>query len=377
MNPKKWWFILKGTFKEFGQDNVMRLSAALAYYAMFSLGPLLVIAVGVAGLAFGHESVRHQIEHQLKGMLGAGSAKTLDSMMSAQKHGSGLVSTIVGIVALLFGAGGVFGQMQDALNTIWGVKAKPGAGIWALIRARFLSLSMVLGTGFLLLISMALTTFLTAVTGSLGSKLPVSEALAHGLNFVVSFAIISVLFAMIFKYLPDVKIPFRKVWVGAIGTALLFTIGKYVLGLYLGRESLRSSYGAAGSVVIILLWVYYASVLLFFGAEFTQVYAKATGAQIEPTKYAVLVTQQERAEEGMGEEKPQAKEKPRTPSRAPAAPGARAHGSPAWARAGTPGEVIHRDPWGFVGLMLVAGFAGSLVLRSKWLRKGLRLYFAS
>src|SRR5262249_50023490 len=155
-------------------------------------------------------------------LIGENSAKTIDSMMAAQKHGTSLLMTIVGVVALLFGAAGVFGQLQDALNTIWEVKAKPGAGIWAIIQKRFISLSMVLGVGFLLLVSLALSTFLNAVTGSLGSRLPLSEALAHVLNLVVSLGVISVLFAMIFKYLPDVKIPFRKVWIGAIGTALLF-----------------------------------------------------------------------------------------------------------------------------------------------------------
>ncbi|HSU56732.1 MAG TPA: YihY/virulence factor BrkB family protein, partial [Candidatus Dormibacteraeota bacterium] len=287
MNLKKGWPILKGTFTEFGEDNVLRLSAALAYYAMFSIGPLLAIVVGLAGLAFGHESVRRQIEQQLQSMLGGSSAKMIDSMMSAQKHGSSLVTTIVGIVALLFGASGVFGQLQDALNTIWEVKSKPGIGVWGFIRNRFLSFSIVLGVGFLLLVSMALTTFLSAAGGSIASKLGISEAFAHALNFIVSFAVITVLFAMIFKYLPDVKIPFSKVWVGAIGTALLFTLGKYLLALYLGRESTRSSYGAAGSVIIILMWIYYASVILFFGAEFTQVYAKQTGTKIVPDKYAI------------------------------------------------------------------------------------------
>src|SRR5438105_6542172 len=172
MNLKKIWLILKATFSEFGEDNVLRLSAALAYYAMFSIGPLLVIMVGLAGLAFGHESVRRQIEGQLQSMVGGGASKTLSSMMAAQKHGTSVIATIVGLVALLFGAGGVFGALQDSLNTIWEVKSKPGAGIWAMLRARFLSFSMVLGTGFLLLVSMALTTFLSAVTGSVGNKLP-------------------------------------------------------------------------------------------------------------------------------------------------------------------------------------------------------------
>src|SRR2546423_11693130 len=189
MNLKKTWPILKGTFKEFGEDHVVRLSAALAYYAMFSIGPLLVITVGLAGLAFGNETVRRQIEQQLQSMLGEGSAKTLGSMMSAQKHGTSLITTIIGLVALLCGASGVFGQLQDALNTIWEVKSKPGAGIWGLIRARFLSFTMVLGIGFLLLVSLALTTFLSAITNSFGNSLPLSETVVHILNFVVSFAV--------------------------------------------------------------------------------------------------------------------------------------------------------------------------------------------
>src|SRR4029077_15765969 len=255
MSPKKFWLILKGAFAEFSEHNVLRLSAALAYYSIFSIGPLLAIVVGLAGIAFGHEHVRHQIEGQLRSMLGPNSAKTIESMMSAQKYGTSLITTIVGVVAVLIGAGGVFGQLQDALNTIWEVKAKPGTGLWRFIRNRFLSFTMVLGTGFLLLVSTALTTFLTATAGTIGSRLPFSEALIHVLNFIISFGVVTLLFAMIFKYLPDVKIPFRKVWVGAIGTAFLFTVGKYALSLYLGRASTSSTFGAAGSVIIILMWV--------------------------------------------------------------------------------------------------------------------------
>ena len=198
MKMKKLWAILKDTFKEFNEDNVLRLSAALAYYAMFSIGPLLVIVVGVAGVAFGQSSVRDQIQEQLRSMLGPSAEKTISSMMTAQKHGTSVIATIVGIIALLFGAGGVFGQLQDALNTIWEVKPKPGTGIWGMIRTRFLSFTMVLGVGFLLLVSMVITTFLSAATGSLGEYLPIPEALAHILNALISLAVISLLFAMIF-----------------------------------------------------------------------------------------------------------------------------------------------------------------------------------
>jgi membrane protein len=369
MSFKKVLPILKGTFKEFGEDNVLRLSAALAYYAMFSIGPLLVIAVGVAGLVLGQESVRHEIQQQLQSMLGENSAKTLGSMMSAQKHGSSLITTIIGIVVLLFGAAGVFGQLQDALNTIWEVKSKPGTGIWGFIRNRFLSFSMVLGVGFLLLISLALTTFLSAVTGSLGSKLPISEALAHILNFVVSFGVITLLFAMIFKYLPDVKVPLRKVWVGAIVTALLFTVGKYLLALYLGRASTTSSYGAAGSVIVILMWIYYASVILLFGAEFTQVYTNQTGTKVVPTEHAVPVSEQQRAKEGIPQDRSgraQSSDKPRSagPSLQPAA------------RSASAGLAIRQRPSKFIGLMFVAGFAAATVFRLRHLRRGVKMYAA-
>lgn len=369
MSIKKIWSILKCTFTEFSEDNVMRLSAALAYYAMFSIGPLLVIAVGLAGLAFGHQSVRREIEQQLQSMLGPNAANTIDSMMSSQTRQGGIITTILGLVALLFGAGGVFGALQDSLNTIWEVKPKPNLGIRGLIRARFLSLSMVLGTGFLLLVSMAFTTFLSAAAGSIGGKLGISEVLVHIANFVASFGIIALLFAMIFKYLPDVKVPFRKVWVGAILTAFLFTIGKYGLAMYLGRASTTSSYGMAGSVIIILMWVYYASVILFFGAEFTQVYAKQTGTRVVPKKYAEPVTAEERAQQGIPHEGSPA------PQRRPAPKRAEPLRQPA-PQLVTPGTVMRRRPWQFVSLMLMAGFAGGALLKFKSLRKVLRLYTA-
>jgi membrane protein len=368
MNLKKLWLIFKGTFTEFWEDNVLRLSAALAYYAIFSIGPLLVIVVAVASLAFEHQDVRQQIHGQLNSTLGPDSAKMIESMMSAHKQGTSLVTTIVGIVALLIGAGGVFGQLQDALNTIWEVKAKPGTGLWGFIRNRFISFTMVLGTGFLLLVSMALTTFLTAVAGSIGRMLPISEALIHILNFIVSFGVVTLLFAMIFKYLPDVKIPFSKVWVGAIGTAILFTIGKYLLAVYLGRESTKSSYGAAAAVIIILMWVYYASVILFFGAEFTQVYAKQTGAKVVPGEFGIRTKEITRVKEGIPHEK--------TP------PGNKSYPMPGEpilqpaAHAATLADAVRNRPWQLVGVMLAAGFVGATLLRFRLLRKALKVYVA-
>jgi len=231
--------------------------------------------------------------------VGAKSANLVSSMMSAQRTGDSLIATIVGGVALLMGAAGIFGQLQDALNTIWGVATRPGKGMWALIRDRFFSMAMVLGIGFLLLISMVLSAFVAAFAEYLGSLISMPPWVVVGLNDVAAFLVITFLFALIFKVLPDVKIQWRHVWVGAIGTAFLFTVGKLVLGWYLGRESTTSAYGTGAAFIIILLYIYYSSVILYFGAEFTQIWARYHGAKIQPSKYAVLMTDQQRANQGM------------------------------------------------------------------------------
>lgn len=360
---KSIWSILKQTISEFSEDNVLRLSAALAYYSIFSIGPLLAIVVGLAGLAFGSDSVRHQIEQQLQGILGEKSAKTVESMMSAQSHGTSLITTIVGVVALLFGAAGVFGQLQDSLNTIWEVKTKPGAGFWNMLRNRFLSFSMVLGVGFLLLISMALSTVLSALTSHFGGV----GWLAHVLDFAVSFAVVTVLFAMIFKYLPDVHVPWSKVWIGAIGTTILFTIGKILLGLYLGRQSTSSPFGAAGSVILVLMWIYYASVILFVGAEFTQVYAKRTGAKVQPTHYAVRVTVEERAQQGMVS----ADQLNADTTGDPAHPAPATRAKPP---VRSPGDLLRTDTVGVLSLMVTAGFVAGTLLQFKSVRRWTKLF---
>jgi len=213
--------------------------------------------------------------------------------MAARQQGATTVMKVIAIASLLFGATGVFGQLQTSLNIIWGVKSKPGRGVWTFIRNRFLSFGMVLGIAFLLLVSLALSVVLAAFTAEVGKDLPAGILIGRAFDFGFSFVVITVLFAMIFKVLPDVRVPWSKVWVGAIGTSLLFTLGKYLLGLYLGRASTASAYGVAGSVIIVLLWVYYASVILFLGAEFTQIYAKQTGAKVKPTEYAVASVKME------------------------------------------------------------------------------------
>jgi membrane protein len=291
--------MLKETCSDFMQDRALRLSAALAYYAIFSLGPLLLVVVGIAGLFFDEATIQGMSRQQLTDLMGAQAAETIETMAASRKEGTSILSTVLGVIGLLVGASGVFGQLQDSLNTIWEVKPKPGGGIWQFIRNRFLSLTMVLGTGFLLLISLALTTFVSAFADYMGSSANFPEGLIHTLNAVLSFGVIALLFAMIFKFLPDVEVQWRDVLLGAVGTALLFVLGKYLLGLYLGKESTTSTFGAASSVVVILMYVYYSSLILFFGAEFTQVYAKERGAKIVPSENAVPVTEDERAQQGI------------------------------------------------------------------------------
>jgi membrane protein len=366
MNWKTAVNILKGTASEFSKDNVLRLSAALAYYAMFSIGPLLAIVVGLAGLAFGKGGVQQQIHQTLQGMVGENAAKTVDSMMAARQHGTSLLTTIIGGVALLFGAAGVFGQLQDSLNTIWGVKAKPGAGVWAFIRNRFLSLSMVLGIGFLLLISLALSTGLAAFTGTLNRMIPMGDVIAHAVDFVVSFGVVTLLFAMIFKFLPDVKIPWSKVWAGAIVTALLFVLGKYLLGLYLGKQSTASAYGAAGSVIVILLWIYYASVILLSGAEFTQIYARHTGANVKPAKYAVPVTAEERKEQGMSGDNTGSKEPQPVPALVLRG---KDRGAASESSEQLPGKTLYGNAPGPILLMLATSLMAGVLLGLKAFRK--------
>jgi membrane protein len=291
--------VVKETFKEFFEDKALRLAAALAYYAIFSIGPLLFVLVAIAGWIFGDEAVRGQVNDQIKGIVGEQSAKTIESMMAAKKLGTSPITTVLAVITLVFGASGVFGQLQDALNTVWEVKAKPGMGVWSFLRDRFLSMSMVLGLGFLLLISMVLTTATEAMVAKGGQLFPIPDAVTAALSAGLSFGIVTLLFAMIYKFLPDVKLSWGDVWMGALVTAALFTGGKFLLGMYLGREGTASSYGAAGSVVVILLWIYYSSAILLFGAEFTQAYAKLRGHKLEPSRYAMPVTQEARANEGM------------------------------------------------------------------------------
>ncbi len=275
--------LIQETYAEWNKDHASRLAAAMSYYTIFSIAPLLVIAIAVAGLVFGREAAMHQVVGQIRDLVGEDGAQVIQSILqNASKTTSGIVATVVGVVTLLIGASGAFGQLQDSLNTIWEVKPRKGRGVKGVLRDRLLSFSMVLMIGFLLLVSLILSAFLAGVGKYLSDLLPMSSTVLQAMNFGLSLAVTSFLFALIFKVLPDAIIRWRDVWVGAMVTALLFSLGRFLIGLYLGRSSIGSAYGAAGSLVVLLLWVYYSAQILFLGAEFTQVYARKFGLEIVP-----------------------------------------------------------------------------------------------
>lgn len=281
--PRTLWHLIKEAAADWSHDRAPRLGAALAYYTVFSLVPFLVVVIALIGLVLGQEAAQSAILSHIATLVGDQSAAAIKDMIQrADQPSTGLVATGLAVVTLLFGASGVFGQLQDALNTVWGVEPKEGRGVWGFIKDRFLSFVAVLGTGFLLLVSLILSSALAAFGKWFSGLLPLPEALLHLFNFVLSFVVVTGLFALIFKVLPDAKVAWRDVWVGALLTAALFTIGKYALGLYLGKSNVASAYGAAGSLVLILVWVYYSAQILLYGAEFTQVYANRLGERIVP-----------------------------------------------------------------------------------------------
>ena len=288
MQRKSIWQFLKTTINEWVEAEPFQLAAALSYYTLFSLAPLLLIAIGVAGLVFGREAAQDQIVETLQGMIGQDSAKAVQEMIqaSSEKPKTGMLSTIIGFVALLFGAGGVVGQLQTSLNKMWEVTPKPGQGIWGFLRQRFFSFAMVLAIGFLLLVSLVVTAVLSSFTSMLSSFLGDATFVAHAIDILVSFGFVTLLFALIYKYVPDVEIQWRDVWVGAALTSILFTIGKYLIGLYIGTSGVGSTFGAAGSLITILVWVYYSSLIFFLGAEFTRVYATQYGSGVAPAENA-------------------------------------------------------------------------------------------
>ena len=288
MQRKSIWQFLKTTINEWVEAEPFQLAAALSYYTLFSLAPLLLIAIGVAGIVFGREAAQNQIVETLQGMIGQDSARTVQEMIQAsnEKPKTGMLSTVIGFVALLFGAGGVVGQLQTSLNKMWEVTPKPGQGIWGFLRQRFFSFAMVLAIGFLLLVSLVVTAVLSSFTVMLSSFLGDATFVAHAVDILISFGFVTLLFALIYKYVPDVEIEWRDVWIGAALTSILFTVGKYLIGLYIGTSGVSSTFGAAGSLITILVWVYYSSLIFFLGAEFTRVYATQYGSGVAPAENA-------------------------------------------------------------------------------------------
>ena len=297
MKLKEGFAILKQAASDWLEDDAPTLGAALAYYTVFSLAPLLIIAIAIAAFVLGQEAAQGQIFDQLRGLLGEASGKAIQDMVQSAnaKPATGVVATVIGVVTLLFGASGVFGQLQTSLNMIWEVQPKPGRGFMGIVRDRILSFGFIVVIGFLLLVSLLLTAAIALFAEWFGGMFPGMEAFAQVLNSILSLALVTLLFAMIFKFLPDAKVAWHDVWVGSFITAVLFTAGKFALGLYLGKSGVGSSYGATGSLIILLLWVYYSSQILFFGAEFTQVYANRFGARVAPAENAVAVEKQARA----------------------------------------------------------------------------------
>jgi membrane protein len=273
--------LLRETFSEWLNDRAPRLGAALAYYTVFSLAPLLIIVIAIAGLVFGEAAARGQIVGQIEDVVGPEGARALQTMLAnARQPGAGLLATLLGIAMLLVAASGLVVELQDALNTIWAAPPRPGLGVLAVIKDRAVSLALVIGIGFLMMVSLTLSAALAAVVKFFAHLLPGTVYVAYALQaftFILSVGVVTILFAAIYKFLPDVTVAWRDVWIGAAATALLFTIGEFLVALYLGRSTVGSPYGAAGSLVVLLVWVYYSAQILFLGAEFTKVYAKHYG----------------------------------------------------------------------------------------------------
>ncbi len=281
-----WPDLMKQTFREWSDDKAPMLGAALSFYTIFSLAPILVIALAVSGFFYGAEAARGGVSHQIQDLVGVSAAQAIQSMVeNARFRGGGILASVLGIALLLFGAGGVFGALKEAMNVVWKAEPPRKGGILVLIKDRFLSFAMVLGVAFLLLVSLVMSAAISGLAGYVTGSSPTLEPLMHSVDILLSLGIVTLLFAMIYRFLPDVRIAWRDVWLGAFITSALFVIGKSLLGLYLGRSAVASSYGAAGSMAVILLWIYYSAQIALFGAEFTQVYARRFGSLAhEPAK---------------------------------------------------------------------------------------------
>ncbi|WP_316831205.1 YihY/virulence factor BrkB family protein [Pedobacter aquatilis] len=300
MNKKKItfkgiWEVLKASFSGFNDHKVTKLSGSLAYYTVFSMAPLLVIIISLCGIFLKREAAEGQVYAQLAGFLGKDTALQLQQIIkSAYLNGKSTIAFVIGLVTLLIGATTIFGDIQDSINTIWGLKPKPKRGWLKMLQNRFLSFSVIVSLGFVLLVSLVVNTIVDAFSKRLEARFEeVSVIVFYVLNMAITLAVISLMFAVIFKVLPDAIIKWRDVILGSIVTALLFMIGKFAISFYIGSSNVGSTYGAAGSLVILLLWTYYSSIILYFGAEFTKAYAVAYGSEIHPSAYAVTTKEVE------------------------------------------------------------------------------------
>lgn len=275
------WFVrlLNTTVAKWWGDNALRLSAALSYYTLFSLAPLVTIAVAIAGLVADEHAVQHEVLGQFQGLLGQPGAEAVASMLeSARQPTQGAIATVLSVLTLIVVSMGMFSELQDALNLIWRIPEKRGAAFWRALKSRVLSFILVIGSGFLLLVSLIMSALLAALGKFILRAMPGPQFILTLVDSVVSLTVITLLFALMFKVLPDAYVAWRDVWVGAVATGILFTIGKWAIGLYLGGSAMASIYGAASSLMIILVWVYYSAMIFFLGAEFTVVYAKEHGS---------------------------------------------------------------------------------------------------
>ncbi len=278
-------------YNEMLDDKGFKMAAALSYYAVFSIAPLLIIVIAIAGFVFGDEAVRGQIFYELRNLIGGDGAIMIETMVKgAADKTTGIFATILSAILLVLGSLGVFIELQESLNIIWGVEPKPGRGIWGFIKLRLVSFSMVVVTGFLLMISLIINSAITMIYTFMSEKFPMLLPAAFIFNNLASLIVITLLFALIYKILPDVNISWRYVWLGSIITSVLFTIGKYLIGLYLGSSSFSSTYGAAASLVVLFVWVYYSGLILFFGAELTQLYRKKySNSKLLPDRDGIIV----------------------------------------------------------------------------------------
>jgi membrane protein len=286
---KKSWRLIKETAKSFSDDDTSTLASALSYSTLFSLAPILIIVIAVGGLIFGHDAVQGQIFGQMKGFLGIqGAAQLQDMLKTAYQPGKNIIATIIAIVLLIVGATSVFNQLQVSLNKIWQVKPKPKKSYIKYLRDRVLSFGLIIVMGFLLLVSFVLSAALSGLSQYLVAHFSLNSVIfLTVIDIVLSLVVITLLFAVIYKFLPDANVSWGDVWAGAIFTAVLFIISKYLIGFYISKSNIGSTYGAAGFIVLILIWVNYTAQILFLGAEFTKVYATDYGKPIEPAEYAV------------------------------------------------------------------------------------------